>query len=63
MLSAAPATIRHTIATHSWFVSPITVIPAPQIATMTTTIRPRRETWASHPVVNAATTAPAESAA
>ncbi len=39
------------------------VIPAPQMATVTTTIRPSRETWASQPVVNAATTAPAESAA
>ena len=38
-------------------------MPTAQTATAKTTIRPSRRAWTSQPVENAATTAPAESAA
>ena len=61
MLSAAPATARQTTATpQAVREARASVTATPQAAMATTTIRPRRRTWLSQPVVNAATVAPAE---
>ena len=44
-------------------VRPARAIPTPQTVTATTTIRPSRRARLSQPVVKAATTAPADTAA
>ncbi len=62
-LSAAPATTRHPIATARLVVSPARVTATPDAAIAATTIRPSRRMWLSHPVENAETVAPNESAA
>ena len=62
-LSAAPATASSAAATHSDPASPARAIAAPQATTAHTTIRPSRRALPSHPVVRAATVAPAETAA
>ena len=62
-LSAAPAIVSAAIATHRLEVRPRTTMPNPQTSTAKTTIRPSRLAVPSQPVVNAATTAPADTAA
>src|ERR1700733_6140825 len=62
-LSAAPASANRAIAAHSERTSPANAIATPHASTAQITIRPRRRTCVSQPVLSAASVAPAETAA
>ena len=62
-LSAAPAIASSAAAGHNEDTSPASAIAAPHASTAKMVMRPRRRACASHPVVSAATVAPADTAA